>query len=934
MKYTSKNRVYHRYLSDFSGMDTTLHLEDENPGQVVYMENMWRDYTSEGGAALESFPGMRAFLTLPADIHGIWIWEGEAETLLVIHAGTSLYGIDPEDLSRDSLNTYALLGRGLADGPSSGFSKNGILYLLDGETLWGLRKTGNQYILSDMRDSYCPITYLNGKPYEARNMLSQYTIERYMVASPVAYSGVSEGLRYGVMNEENRTCQVVGVEDDFEEETLYIPATVVLGGERYAVTAIGRRAFFGCLCVKQLYVGEGVQTLDTACFYGMAYLTHAVLPDSVTTIGNAVFQNTALEEIYLGKGLRTVGNNSFWMAPIRGVIYHGDAEGFSQITWGDHNEGILDADCVYQEKSQPLFTFFDIHEPVIQLVEVKVGDVTLTTTPGEMYYIEQRKEGVLRGVSIYTRDGGRLIGETISLRMRVDQQNLVSSHGRTSFYTNTGYRGTLDNAVAHCTRFALFDGRVFYAGNPDLPGVVFYTSRRLDGVIDPAYVGVYQYFDTDGTSPVKELLATASYLAVFRGDTRLGASVSYHKGQDTEDDLVPRIYPSVEGVSFRGCMGGAVNFLDDPVFLSEEGLEAISKATLNLERTVTHRSTAVDPYLTKEDFASCHMSVWQGYLLLLFPNGVGYLADSRRWHTTHVGREYEWYRLTGIGGYRNDIPVYRYTDALPSGAFHVFYDGGSCLLEASSHVGELAYGATLDTYHTVYPKIYSAYAAGYGDVYYTTEEIEGEIHCYALQKTGERAGGTFLHPRVCLAVGERLLVGCEGGVLLVSNTDRRGCIPKELRGNITEAAFRELWGDTIHPFWYHMAGHAMLSGIVTAPDGCGIPHYEKKTVRKTTIAEMKLQGGGGCRFQVAYHRGGYRDISNLGSFSHGDFNFSDVDLGSISFLGDGIVSVPLREKTKPWVRKQYRIYSDTYGKPFGIYRISYSYRPDGRQKIR
>jgi hypothetical protein len=213
------------------------------------------------------------------------------------------------------------------------------------------------------------------------------------------------------------------------------------------------------------------------------------------------------------------------------------------------------------------------------------------------------------------------------------------------------------------------------------------------------------------------------------------------------------------------------------------------------------------------------------------------------------------------------------------------------------------------------------------------EEKEDGKHLYRLVKSDERISGTFAPVKAILTIGERLLLGCQNGVVAVVNTDCRGKIPASLKGSISEADFQAEWGRRIHPLWYSMMGHRMLSGIVTASDTCGAPHYMKKTVRKSTVADMKLLGGG-CRFQVAVDRGGYRDLSEPVGFTGGEMDFADLSYDALAFTSGEPTAVPLREKTKRWVRKQYRIYSDTFASPFGIYRISYSYTFEGKYKAR
>ena len=153
---------------------------------------------------------------------------------------------------------------------------------------------------------------------------------------------------------------------------------------------------------------------------------------------------------------------------------------------------------------------------------------------------------------------------------------------------NPDYSGTGVEAIMGCTKSAVYDGRIFLSGNPELPNTVFFTQRNITGANDPTYFGAYNYMnDGNGNSPNVDLLSTPSMLMVLKNNTVQDGSVYYHVATDntsedqTTRDLMPRIYPSTSGAAGLGCAGKTVpgtvacNFLDDPVFLSTRGLEAM-----------------------------------------------------------------------------------------------------------------------------------------------------------------------------------------------------------------------------------------------------------------------------------------------------------------------------------------------------------------------
>lgn len=934
--YTPKTSgVYHRYLTDFTGLCCLSDPAEDIPSRSVYLENMWRDYAHEGGAALQTFPGIRALGTLPDTVFGIWEWKSPSGRYLVLHCGTSLYLAPVSFLDGDVSDAPVSVGEGLAAERSVGFAWGDAFYLLDGTHYLCLRAEEGAYTLTEVKNGYIPITYMDGVLYEQRNLLADRAIERFRVADPSAYAAGSPGLTYRVISAEDFTCEVTGCDGGYTDPILCIPAKVTLGPHTYTVKGVGWKAFLDNKTVTKVYISPGVQEVGVAAFYNCPHLTEVYLPDTLVTVGRGAFTACPLQKIYLGRGLQTVGDSAFPSDAVTLLSYHGDAEGFGEVEVGANNPALTDLTPVYSTVAPPCVVRFPLRERVHGIQTVTVEGARLTPGTGDLCYSASEEGGYVVSVNVYIEDGDCLTGKTVDITESISSTTPATEDGRLHFAQGTGYSGSTIYAVARCRLAAVYDGRIFFAGNPELPGTVFYASRTREGKIDPAYVGMYQFFTGGTEAPVTALLPTASYLAVLYGDTVSESAIRYHTGQDTSDPVVPRIYPAVEGVSGRGCTGVALNFLDDPVFLSREGLEAVMKATLNLERTVTHRSSHIDPRLTAHDPVGAMAVEWERYLFLLFPDGEAFLADSRRWCRTSVGNEYEWYRLTGLGAYTGDFAVYRYADAYPIGApMYQSFGGKIYPLELSACAGNLAYGATYETY----PQLYSAILGGVSEegvaVTYTAEEKDDGIHLYLLCATGERTGGEFSPPTALATVGDRLLIGCENGTLCAVNTDRRGVVPPELAGSVTAEEFAHRWGRDIHPLWYSICGHRFPSGLITATDTCGIPHFYKRTVRRTTVAEMKLPSGGGFHFQVALDRGGYQEVGAPLGLSHGDADFADMDYRMLSFGNGEPVTLSLRDGLGRWGRKQFRIYSDAYASPFGIYRISYAYRMEGKLKTR
>jgi hypothetical protein len=201
------------------------------------------------------------------------------------------------------------------------------------------------------------------------------------------------------------------------------------------------------------------------------------------------------------------------------------------------------------------------------------------------------------------------------------------------------FRKTLEgyaDGILKCTLLQVFDNRVFFAGNPDYPNVLWHCSLN-----DPSYVSDLDYYREGlDQAAIKGLVAGNNALWVFREPSQANTTVFYHT--PTIDEEYGKIYPSTHSSVTTGCIGTAVNFNDDIVFFSERGMEGIS-GDVTTEQVVAHRSSLVDRKLTAESgYSDMVLAEWEGYLLVFIDNKV-YLADSRAVFTNENHYEYEWF---------------------------------------------------------------------------------------------------------------------------------------------------------------------------------------------------------------------------------------------------------------------------------------------------
>ena len=190
--------------------------------------------------------------------------------------------------------------------------------------------------------------------------------------------------------------------------------------------------------------------------------------------------------------------------------------------------------------------------------------------------------------------------------------------------------------ISACSLAQVFDNRVFVAGNPMYPNMLWHSS--LD---DPTYFSDQDCYDEGrDTSMIRALVPGNNALWVFKEPSTDGQSVFYHT--PTIDAEYGKIYPSSHSNISAGCTATGINFNDDIVVFSDKGMEGIGGDILS-EQVLAHRSSLVDARLLAEDgYEDMILAEWEGYLLVIIKNKV-YLADSRATFTNGNHYEYEWF---------------------------------------------------------------------------------------------------------------------------------------------------------------------------------------------------------------------------------------------------------------------------------------------------
>jgi hypothetical protein len=235
---------------------------------------------------------------------------------------------------------------------------------------------------------------------------------------------------------------------------------------------------------------------------------------------------------------------------------------------------------------------------------------------------------------------------------------LVLIHGSK---TTVGY----EDMILGCTEMLVFDNRLFLTGNPAYPNRIFWT-----GFQEPSYFGETMFNDRAGSGSVPvsslQLLSSDAFLALKKNTVQDGA-YSVISPQELSDENNPKTYVAQQGSGTIGCLSkdSSKVFLDDNVFMSTNGLDAISRElNISNERNIEHRSSYVDSRLLLEDLDSCICEQYGHHLYVLCPeSGNIYIADA--YLAIEAGKlegspyfEYNWARLQNQGIYKNQYIRY------------------------------------------------------------------------------------------------------------------------------------------------------------------------------------------------------------------------------------------------------------------------------------
>ena len=850
--------VYNRYYGDFRGVDFSSDHTQVIEQRLAYAVNMYKDYQSGQGKALETIAGFRRRIVLPeeAEIYGIHHFQHKAEggaiqTKILIHAGNKLYlwhnypdtiGVvmketvtlpEASDTTSGGVHTFNIfLGENVAEIVG--------VYMPDGEDI-------------TLNASYKADTHT-------------LTIQRSdLAAEDVLYLSYYEG--------------AIKTEDAlFAGMNTRKSASFIFNNRLYIVDGVN----------YLLYDGSKVSSVLDNAYIPTTYKN--IIPSGENADAGAEYEHRNL------------------LQPKFKHTFFGDGE--NKVFYMNENE--LDA-----------------------IAEVKVYGETLTEGEG---YTVNLLEGKI---------------ELTEAPAKPADKNLPETHAGVEITAEKAYES---EQITGCTLSAIFDERVFLSGNPDYPNNIYYCGRNnITGRTDPSYFPATNYVaDGVGMAAITGMLAVADTLMVLKGDTQQDGSVYFHTAYATGDDLHPKDYPSTRGLAGIGCLGACINFLDDPVFISRLGVEAVGQLSVRYERAIEHRSSLIDAKLVNMELKNASLEEWNGYLIALV-DGKIFMADSRQRYAHDTGvMQYEWYYLEDIGIFKNQYLEYRYATRLYSEfeGVNVHYctkckkGAKQCTCGNTEHHIEIPISlANTVFYHdtgetkdltgtianapgadgTASAEIFdelvnviiddTSYSIG---VYYAIHEVYDELtnefvryEAYLCEGKGNYTGGVFNKACIVKSLENNLFFGTVNGIVCSFNFDKRNEMGE------------------IPPQFYSYDERTIHCGCATKMDCCGVPHLTKNTVKKSTVVKTKSLQASAAKIKVRTNKKPYNQIARINSSL---FSFENMDFSDYSFITTEQSLFSVKEKEKQWVEKQYYIYSDEYLKPFALYYISFRYNIAGRYK--
>ena len=875
---------YNRILENMRGVDFSGNKKSVDK-RYAYLENMYRDYSAGGGELIESVPGFRRIHS-GTKINGLHLQVAQdGRRYLVINDGGKLYrsGADEPDLL--TRLDEVLLNN---DTRSHAFNFGGRLYIGDSYNFHAVDADGGISKGDNNTDSapYIPTVYINGAEYEQRNLLSPMFYEKHYIDAIGKFVQGTPSLLYRVIDENKKLCHVCGSLG--APDVLHIPSRTLIGEQEYTVVGIDMGAFHSNRAIRIVRIADSVTTIGASAFIDCSSLEKVFCGAGVTEIRAYAFWGSSLEEIYLPGTIKRIGQSAI---PTEATVkYELDADSYYIID-GAPRENVLYGAVI---------EFLDLGIK-IRSKTTRIDSVTLNGNAVNFNTIRDQ-DNFITEIQIFGAEKSAWIGGTLSILGCADTlAEQPDGYGKS--FTERTAKENLDftQALKLCEHSAVIDGRVFLWGNPEYSGVIFYSNRE-DSSADGLYFGALDYIDEGAGTKILSVLGFSDGILVFSRGGSDGECIRLYTPEVDSDDKNRVIFKISEAHRGNFPLGAAINQGNEALYVTKDSLSAIGERSLYRSGSIETRSTAVAAMLAREDLTNAALCHWCGYVVLSL-EGRMYLADTRATANFGGGKEYEWFFLCGVGTYRSDNRVYRYSTTANDG--YILSDTPDAI---------------------VTDEVWSE-GDGKGRIVYFVNGEEGKIQVYP---TEEYSGGEFYPADNILGFDDKLIFSTGCGDVCVFNNDMRGIAPARISSDpdFDPIEYEKTMGKRIHPDFYAFHNHSPRYALVCAYDDCGIPHLKKSTVKRSLAVKLAILGGGRILCEVGCDSGGYHPVGSVDGVS----DFSTLSFTSSPFGCAERLTVALPERERGWVEKSIALYSEDFRSPFGVYSIGYRYKISGRIK--
>ena len=234
-------------------------------------------------------------------------------------------------------------------------------------------------------------------------------------------------------------------------------------------------------------------------------------------------------------------------------------------------------------------------------------------------------------------------------------------------HTVAGYTDRIDKCTIVSTYGVGTNDRLVVSGNPDLKN-----QDWISGLRDPTYFPDLSYSTIGSESTaIRGYCRLGSWQGIVKEDDGQDSTVFLRRAEMNDGEAVFPLQQAITGVGALSP-GSFATLLDDPLFLSRQGIMAIASNAITSDKIAQGRSFYVNNQLTKEEgLAEAEAVIWNGMYILSTGNGHVYCMD---------GRQQKSYRSASLGDfvyecyYWEDIPAYRWL-CLKSGAGEHLYFG-------------------------------------------------------------------------------------------------------------------------------------------------------------------------------------------------------------------------------------------------------------------